>query len=82
MGRSFGLTAFILGIISLPTNITLGILHFYMVLLIVGWLIPFIAIFLGIIGMALDDSKGLALTGVIFGIIALVSGLSIRTVVS
>ncbi|MFX0028536.1 MAG: hypothetical protein ACFE8B_04970 [Candidatus Hermodarchaeota archaeon] len=84
MGRSFGVASIILGIISLPYNMVMAIMHYYdtPIFFIVGLIMPFLAIFLGIFGILMDDSKGMAIAGVIFGIIVLVSGFSTQTIVS
>ena len=77
MGRGFGITALIFGIISIPFTVVLGFLQMWIFFepnlisidIILGWLIPGIAIIFGIIGIILDSSKGMAIAGLILGII-------------
>jgi hypothetical protein len=92
MGRTFGIVAMIFGSISIPLCVAItalsSISSFYSLLLgmpdilvlfsIIGWLIPAIAIIFGIVGIIKDDTKGLAIAGLILGAIALTLGLIIR----
>ena len=96
MGRAFGIVAMIFGSISIPLCVAIAALSsissFYSLLLgmpdilalfsILGWLIPTIAIIFGIIGIIKDDSKGLAIAGLILGVIALILGLIIRYMIT
>jgi hypothetical protein len=96
MGRAFGTVAMIFGSISIPLCVAItalsSISSFYSLLLgmpdilalfsILGWLIPTIAIIFGIIGIIKDDSKGLAIAGLILGVIALILGLIIRYMIT
>ena len=49
------------------------------IIAIFGWLIPGIAVIFGIIGIIADDSKGMAIAGLILGIIGLIVGFLIRS---
>lgn len=69
MGETFGLTALIFGLISIPSGIIAAFIS------IIGWLIPPIAIIFGIIGTVKDDSKGMAVAGLVLGIVGLTIGL-------
>ncbi len=96
MGRAFGIVAMIFGSISIPICVAIGaissIINFYSLLLgmpdilalffIIGCLIPAIAIIFGIIGIIKDDTKGLAIAGLILGAIALILGLIISFVLT
>ena len=96
MGRAFGTVAIIFGAISIPLCVAIAALSsissFYSLLLggpdiltlfsIIGWLIPAIAIIFGIIGIIIDDTKGLAIAGLILGAIALIFGLLIRSMIT
>lgn len=84
MGKTFGIAALILGIISIPFNAVVAIMLFYDVasISILGWIIPIVAIVLGVIGIIVDDTKGWAIAGIIFGIIGLVTGFFIRSLVA
>lgn len=90
MGRGFGITALIFGIISIPFTVVLGFLQMWIFFepnlisidIILGWLIPGIAIIFGIIGIILDSSKGMAIAGLILGIIGLFLGFLYRTFIS
>lgn len=77
MGRAFGIVALIFGLFSW---VLWGIVvHFYFSInnfldlpishltFIIGWILPTIAIIFGIIGLAVGDSKGLAIAGLILG---------------
>ena len=89
MGRAFGIVAIIFGIFSIPFCVLfvaistlsriqsslLGIHDILAPFFIIGWLIPAIAIIFGIIGIIADKSKGLAITGLILGSLALIFGL-------
>jgi len=91
MGRAFGIVAMIFGSISIPLcvaivvistissiySLLLGILNISALFSIIGWLIPAIAVIFGIIGIIKDDTKGLAIAGLILGAIALTLGLII-----
>ncbi len=96
MGKSFGIVAMIFGSISIPIcaamvvlstisnfySSLLGIPNLLALLSIIGWLIPAIAIIFGIIGIIKDDSKGLAMAGLILGAIALILGLILLFVIT
>ena len=92
MGRSFGITALIFGLISIPfcgafsalgslTSLysqLFGTTDLIGLVLMIGWLIPSIAVIFGIIGIIKDTTKGLAIAGLTLGAIALILGLLIR----
>jgi hypothetical protein len=96
MGKSFGIVAMIFGSISIPIcaamvvlstisnfySSLLGIPNLLALLSMIGWLIPAIAIIFGIIGIIKDDSKGLAMAGLILGAIALILGLILLFVIT
>ena len=96
MGRAFGIVAMIFGSISIPLCVAIAALSsissFYSLLLgmpdilalfsMLAWLIPAIAIIFGIIGIIRDDTKGLAIAGLILGVIALILGLIIRYMIT
>ena len=96
MGRAFGIVAMIFGSISIPLCVAIAALSsissFYSLLLgmpdilalfsMLAWLIPAIAIIFGIIGIIKDDTKGLAIAGLILGVIALILGLIIRYMIT
>ena len=84
MGKTAGIAALILGIISIPFNVVVGFTLFFDVsyISIIGWIIPIIAIILGIIGIVVDDTKGWAIAGIVFGIIGIVFGFFIRSLVA
>ena len=96
MGRAFGIVAMIFGSISIPLCGAIAamssISSFYSLLLgmpdilalfsIIGWLIPAIAVIFGIIGIIKDDTKGLAIAGLILGAIALILGIVIRLMIA
>jgi len=69
MRETFGITALIFGLMSIPSGIIAAFVS------IIGWLIPPIAIIFGIIGIVKDDSKGMALAGLVLGIVGLTIGL-------
>lgn len=92
MGKAFGIVAIIFGVISIPLcvayvalssissfySLLLGMPDIFTIFSIIGWLIPAIAILFGLIGIIVDKSKGLAIAGLILGLIALIIGLTIR----
>ena len=96
MGRAFGIVAMIFGSISIPLCVAItalsSISSIYSLLMgmpdilalfsLIGWLIPAIAIIFGIIGIIKDDTKGLAIAGLILGVIALILGLIIRYMIT
>ena len=80
MGKGFGTTALILGIISISVNWAMGLASITGVMPVFGWIIiPAIAIILGIIGIVIDDPKGRAIAGLILGIIGLIISYAITT---
>ena len=84
MGRTFGIAALILGIISIPFNAVDPIMLFFDVapLGILGWIVPIVAIILGVVGIVVDDSKGMAIAGVIFACIGLITSYYIQSLVT
>ena len=96
MGSAFGIVAMIFGLISIPLCVAitaissmssiysslLGMPDILALFSIIGWLIPAIAIIFGIIGIIKDDTKGLAIAGLILGAIALILGLLIRFMIA
>ena len=67
--HTFGLTALIFGLMSIPSGIIAAFIS------MIGWLIPPIAIIFGIIGTVKDDSKAMAVAGLVLGIVGLTIGL-------
>ena len=92
MGRNFGIVAMIFGSISLPVcggfaalgslssfySTFLGSHDIFMGFSIIGWVIPAIAVIFGIVGVIKDDRKGLSITGLILGSLAILLGLLLR----
>ena len=82
MGRVFGIVALIFGIISIPLSIVaavtegtfgfFGLPHIGNLIIILGWVSIGIAIVFGILGIILDEYKGMAIAGLILGIIGLI----------
>jgi uncharacterized membrane protein len=66
MSNTYGIVALIFGIIGLCCGWALAFLYF------IGFIISAIAIIFGAIGIKKDDSNGMAITGLILGIISLV----------
>lgn len=66
MSNTYGIVALIFGIIGLCCGWALAFLYF------TGFIISAIAIIFGAIGISRDDSHGMAITGLILGIISLV----------
>ena len=66
MGKTFGIIALLCGILGLFAWILLGTLPFGV------YYLPGAAILFGIIGLFADDSKGMAIAGLIFGIFDIV----------
>jgi hypothetical protein len=66
--QTFGLTALILGLLSVVT-IIVAPFDFYS-----AWSIPPLAIIFGIIGIIKDDLKGMAIAGLVLGVIGLGRG--------
>ena len=67
MGKVFGILALICGLIGLAGGWFLGFFIPYG-----AFIIPGLAIVLGIIGIIVDDSKGLGIAGLILGVIGLI----------
>ena len=67
--QTFGLTALIFGVLSIPAGI-IGAFNDY-----IAWIIPPIAIIFGIIGIKKDDPKGRALAGLVLGSVGIIIGL-------
>ncbi|MHA1987763.1 MAG: hypothetical protein ACW98D_14095 [Promethearchaeota archaeon] len=70
MGKVFGIISLICGILGF-----FGWLLFALIPIVLpysGYYIPAAAIIFGIIGIIADDSKGMAIAGLILGILALV----------
>ncbi|MFX1496464.1 MAG: hypothetical protein ACFFBH_02950 [Promethearchaeota archaeon] len=88
MGRAFGIVALIFGIISIPFEIfaawvdvfggVFGMLQIANLIIILGWVFIVVAILFGIIGAIGDRPKGLAIAGLILGIIGLIIRFSFR----
>jgi hypothetical protein len=76
--KDLGINALILGIICIPLGILAAALEgrsffgFEWFIAIFGTIAIFVAILFGILGSILDESKGLAITGLILGIIGLI----------
>ncbi len=70
MGKTFGILALIFGILGFFAWIIF--LFLPVVLPFSGYYIPGAAIVFGIIGIIVDDSKGMAIAGLILGCIAIV----------
>ena len=68
-GQTFGLTALIFGLLSIPAGI-IAAFRFY-----IAWIIPPIAIIFGIMGIKKDDVKGKSVAGFVLGSVGLVIGL-------
>ena len=66
MGKIFGIIALLCGILGLFAWLLLGMLPFGI------YYLPAAAIVLGIVGLIVDDSKGMAIAGLIFGIFDIV----------
>jgi hypothetical protein len=69
--QTFGLTAFIFGLLSIPAGI-IAAFHYT-----IAWIIPPIAIIFGVIGFKKDDEKGRSLAGIVLGSVGLIIGLYI-----
>jgi len=90
MGRAFGIVALIFGSISIPVSGAMAAISFWSsflpsivpIVFIIGWLIPGIAVIFGIIGIIVDGSKGMAIAGLILGIIALIVGFLLRSLIA
>ena len=90
LGKVFGIVALIFGSICILINtaITAFILATVFRLEIkgpfnaIGWIIPAIAIIFGKIGINKEDSKGLAIIGLILGILGLLTGIFITFLTS
>ena len=91
MRNTFGIVALVFGLISIPISGAmaiivsmgdLGFLTFDIIILafVIGWLVPFTAIIFGIIGIVKDESKGMAIAGLILGIVSLLIGILIYSV--
>jgi hypothetical protein len=86
MRKTFGVTALIFGIISVPFNLVPPLLSFsnkfwgsdFPIISIIGWIICGTAIIFGILGTVTDDSKGSAIIGLVLGIFGLFVGLLLR----
>jgi len=91
MGRAFGIVALIFGIICIPLNIvaavTGGTFGFFgmpqigALIIVLGWGCIVVAIVFGILGIILDDSKGMGVAGLILGIIGLILRLLIGSLI-
>ncbi len=66
MGKTFGIIALLCGILGLFAWILLGALPYGL------YYLPVAAIVFGIIGLIVDESKGMAIAGLIFGIFDIV----------
>jgi hypothetical protein len=86
MGRAFGIVALIFGIISIPVGgiisplaqflASLGGLfgnpQFGIIISILGWVCIVVAILFGIIGIIVEESKGMGIAGLVLGIVSLI----------
>ncbi len=79
MEKSYGITAFVLGIISIPVSLLAGGFIIYrfltdtyiIIIAVIGWIVPILAIGFGLTGAVVCDSKGKAISGIILGIIGI-----------
>ena len=67
MGKIFGILALVCGLIGLLGGFLLGAFIPFG-----GYFLPVAAIILGIIGIIVDDSKGMAIAGLILGVITII----------
>ena len=67
MSNTFGIISLIFGILSLCGGWIVGMFIPY-----TGYIFPAIAIIFGIIGIIKDDSHGMAIAGLVLGIISLI----------
>jgi hypothetical protein len=67
MGKALGIISLIFGLIGLLLGWLIWI--FFPIL---GYIVPGVAIVTGIIGIVVDDSKGMAIAGLILGAIGLI----------
>ncbi|MFX1344132.1 MAG: hypothetical protein ACFFBC_00185 [Promethearchaeota archaeon] len=67
--QTFGLTALIFGVLSIPAGIISAFNNY------IAWIIPPIAIIFGIIGLKKDELKGRALAGLVLGSVGVIIGL-------
>ena len=63
MSNTNGIIALIFGIIGLCCGWLIPLPY-------VGWIFPIVAVIFGIIGIIKDDSKGMAIAGLILGILS------------
>lgn len=69
MSNSFGIVSLIFGIIGLCGGWLIGV---FLPIPYIGYLFPGVAIVFGIIGIIKDDSHGMAIAGLVLGIVSLV----------
>ncbi|MFX1499070.1 MAG: hypothetical protein ACFFBH_16255 [Promethearchaeota archaeon] len=87
MGRAYSIVALIFGIISILVGIFIawadifGVVYFMLIvrfLSLLEWAIIGVAIVFGIFGIIVDKPKGLAIAGLILGIIGLIIRITFR----
>lgn len=69
MSNTFGIISLIFGLLSLCCGWLIGA---FISIPSIGWIFPIIAVIFGIIGIIRDDSKGMAIAGLILGLISFV----------
>ena len=90
MGKAFGIVDLIFGLIILLmigitaalTISSIWVANFAPIVFMLEWLIPGIAIIFGIIGIIVDNSKGIAIAGLILGIIGFTVGFLLRSIIT
>jgi hypothetical protein len=90
MGRAFGIVSLIFGIISIPLSAAMAAMSIWAFIVpsivpfvsLIGWIFPGIAIIFGLIGIIADDSKGMAIAGFILGIISLIIGFLLSSLIA
>jgi len=92
MGKGFGTASLVFGSMCIPISAVTAIFstifpvgslfglpsEISMLLSIIGWLIPSIAVFFGFIGIVVNNPKGRAIAGFTLGLIGIIFGIVIR----
>ena len=78
MSNTFGIISLIFGLIALCGG---WLISLFINIPFLGWLWPGVAIVFGIIGIIKDDSHGMAIAGLVLGIVSLVCTLLLLPII-
>ncbi|MFW9825194.1 MAG: hypothetical protein ACFFE4_19790 [Candidatus Thorarchaeota archaeon] len=80
MGNSIGLSSMVSGVMSIGFNILMMVLlGDLLIVSVIRWMMVILAIFIGLVGLLVDDSRRLAGVGIFLGVCGWLFGIFIGT---